>query len=343
MASATSTYEQVMKQLAAGQFAPVYLLHGDESYYIDKVCDAIQRGALREEERDFNETVLFGADTTDRQVEEAARRFPMMAERQLVIVKEAQGLKNWDAIARFVDSGCMATTVLVICHKGGLVDKRKALYKAITKAQNAVEMESMKLKDWKLAQWVEAYVVQNNASIEPKAAQMMADYIGADLARMAGEVDKLLVSFAESDNRRITPQLVQDKIGVSKDFNPFELRDAFITKNVFKANQILNYFDKNPKAASLYTILPQLFSFFKNLMVAHYAPRKDPDSLAAHLDLRSKWGTKDYITGMQNYSAMKTMLILGKIREIDAKSKGLDNPNTSASDLMKELAFFILH
>jgi len=144
-------------------------------------------------------------------------------------------------------------------------------------------------------------------------------------------------------DRRVTPQVVEDQIGVSKDFNSFELRDAIVNRNIFKANQIMNYFDKNPKAGSIYSFLPMMFNYFQNLMMAYYAPKKSQEAVAEWLELKSPWAAKDYMTGMRNYSGMKVMQIISKIREIDAKSKGLDNPNTPPEELMKELIFFILH
>ena len=180
-------------------------------------------------------------------------------------------------------------------------------------------------------------------SIDPKSMQLIADAIGADLSRLTSELDKVIISLPE-ESRRVTPQVVEDQIGVSNDFNAFELRDAIVNRNVYKANQIIKYFDKNPKAGSIYSFLPMLFSYFQNLMIAFYSPNnKSQEAVAEWLELRSPWAAKDYMTGMRNYSGMKVMQIISKIREIDAKSKGLDNPNTPPEELMKELVFYILH
>ena len=180
-------------------------------------------------------------------------------------------------------------------------------------------------------------------SIDPKSTQIIADSIGADLSRLTSELEKVILSLPEQD-RRVTPQVVEEQIGVSKDFNSFELRDAIVNRNVFKANQIVKYFDDNPKAGSIYSFLPMLFNYFQNLMIAYYAPNnKSQEGVAEWLELRNPWAAKDYMNGMRNYSGMKVMQIIGKIREIDAKSKGLDNPNTPPGELMKELIFYILH
>ena len=335
------TYSSIMKELQSGQFRPVYYLMGEESYYIDKICDYIAEHALQPEERDFNQTIMFGSDVNASQIADAARRYPMMAERQVVIVKEAQNLKNTDALEKYIKQP-LTSTVLVICHKNGKIDGRKReLVKAIQQA--GVLFESQKLKERDLPTFIENYVKQKNAAIDPKSTQLIADAIGADLSRLVSELEKVLLSLPE-ENKKITPLVVEDRIGVSKDFNGFELRDAIVNKNVFKANQIVNYFEKNPKAGSIYSFLPMLFNYFQNLMLAYYCPEKgSQERVAEWLELRSPWAAKDYMTGMRNFTAMKTMQIISKLREIDAKSKGLDNPNTPPEELMKELIFFILH
>ena len=335
-----ATFDAVMRDLKARKFAPVYYLMGDEGYYIDQISDWIAENVLQPEERDFNQTILFGSDVTAAQVVDAAKRYPMMAQYQVVIVKEAQNIRNTDALEAYVQKP-QTQTVLVMCHKNGSLDKRKRLPGIIEK--NGVLFESKKLKDAALPPFIETYLRTKGVGIDPKSTQIIAESIGADLSRLVSELDKVIISLPEND-RRITPQVVEDQIGVSKDFNGFELRDAIVNRNVYKANQIIQYFDKNPKAGSIYAFLPLLFSYFQNLMIAHYCPkRNNPDELVQWLDLRNTWQTRDYMTGMRNYTAMKTMLIIKKMREMDAKSKGLDNPNTPAGELMKELLFFILH
>ena len=335
------TYSSIMKELQSGQYRPVYYLMGEESYYIDKISDYIAEHALQPEERDFNLTIMFGSDVNASQIADAARRYPMMADRQVVIVKEAQNLKNTDALEKYMKQPS-TTTVLVICHKNGKIDGRKREYvKAIQQA--GILFESQKLRERDLPAFIENFVKQKNASIDPKSTQLIAEAIGADLSRLVSELEKVLLGLPEGD-RRITPQVVEDRIGVSKDFNGFELRDAIVNRNVFKANQIINYFDKNPKAGNIYSFLPMLFNYFQNLMIAFYSPNKgSQEAVASWLELKSPWAAKDYMTGMRNFTAMKTMQIISKLREIDAKSKGLDNPNTPPEELMKELIFYILH
>lgn len=335
------TFETIMRDLKAKKYAPVYVLMGDESYYIDRITDYIADNVLDPDDRDFNQTVVFGADTTAAQVVDMAKGYPVMpAAHRVVIVKEAQGLKSLDALERYFEKP-LASTVLVIAYKNGTIDRRK---KVVGKAEAVgVVFESKKKRDYELPAFIKAYLKKNHVAIDTKSAAMIAEHIGADLSRLISELDKVMISLPD-DDRRVTPDVVEREIGVSKEFNIFELKTAIIERNVFKANQIVKYFDKNPKAGSLFSCLPLLYTYFQNLMVAFYAPDKNNDNnLAAFLELKSVWGLKDYRVGMRNFSAMKTLQILAKIRETDAKSKGLDSLNTSTDDLMRELIFFILH
>ena len=336
-----TSYETIMRDLKARHFSPIYILMGDESYYIDKISDYIAEHVLRPEERDFNQTVVFGSDISASQIVDSAKAFPMMAEKRVVIVKEAQNLKGTEPLVKYFKQP-VVSTVLVLCHKNGSIDKRKKIIPA-AQVGGAVIFESKKLYERELPGFIISYFMQHEITVEQKAAQMIADHVGADLHRLTSELDKILISFSEAD-RMVTPEIVEKEIGVSKDFNAFELRSAIIQRDVYKANLITKYFDNNPKAGSLFSFLPMLFSYFENLMIAFYSPnRSNENALAQFLELRNGWAARDYLTGMRNYSGMKTMQIISKIREIDAKSKGLDNPNTASSELMKELIFFILH
>jgi len=301
------TFDSIMHDLEARRFVPVYYLMGDEPYYIDQIADYIAEHVLQPEERDFNQTTLFGSDVNASQIADYARRYPMMSEYQVIIVKEAQNIKNTDALAQYFKAP-MPSTILVMCHKNGTIDGRKKEYVKMIQVAGVL-FESKKLKERELPAFIETYLKAKNVSIDPKSTQMIADNIGSDLSRLTGELDKVILSLPE-DNKKVTPQVVEDQIGVSKEFNGYELRDAIVNRNVYKANLIIKYFDENPKAGSIYSFLPLLFN---------------------------------YMTGMRNYAAMKVMQIISKIREIDAKSKGLDNPNTPPGELMKELIFYILH
>ncbi|MBF1482074.1 DNA polymerase III subunit delta [Prevotella pallens] len=334
------TFQDIMKDLKARRFSPIYILMGEEAYYIDQITNYIAENVLTPAEQDFNLNICFGADVSAVQVTDMAKRFPMMAEYQVVIVKEAQNIHSLDALEKYLKNPAK-TTILVWCHKNGKIDARK---KVISLAEvHGVVFESKKLKEYQLAGFMQNYLAAKKITIEPKATQMMADHIGADLSRLTSELDKVALSLSEND-KRITPDIVEKEVGVSKNFNTFELRDAIVNRNVFKANQIVNYFISNPKAGSLYSFLPLLFSYFQNLMIVFYSPNNKSESdIAQILGLKNNWGAKEYIIGMRNYSARKTMDIIAKIREVDAKSKGLNNVSTGAGDLMKEVIFFILH
>ena len=336
------SFDAIMADLKARKYVPLYYLMGDEPYYIDKISDYIAEHVLQPEERDFNQTILFGSDVTASQVADAARRYPMMSQFQVLIIKEAQNLNNTEALERYFKSP-MPSTILVMCHKNGTVDGRKKEYvRAIQSA--GILFESKKLRDRDLPHFIETYLQIRQVSIDQKSIQMIADNIGADLSRLTGELDKVILSLPDQQDRRVTPQVVEDQIGVSKDFNSFELRDAIVNRNIFKANQIIKYFDENPKAGSIYALLPLLFNYFQNLMLAYYSPNnQSQEAVAAWLEIKNSWSAKAYMTGMRNYSGMKVMQIISKMREIDAKSKGLDNPNTPPGELMKELIFYILH
>jgi DNA polymerase-3 subunit delta len=335
------TFDSIMADLKARKFVPLYYLMGEEPYYIDRIADYIAANVLQPEERDFNQSVLFGSDVTGAQIADYARRYPMMAEYQVLIVKEAQNVKQTEALEKYFKSP-MPSTILVMCHKNGTVDGRKRDYvKAIQSA--GVLFESKKLRDRDLPAFIEGYLKRRQVSIDPKSTQMIADNIGSDLSRLTGELDKVVLALPE-DQKKVTPEVVEDQIGVSKEFNGYELRDAIVNRNVEKANRIMKYFCSNPKSGGPYVILPQLFSYFQNLMIAYYAPNKNNDqAMAQYLGLRSGWAARDYLTGLRNYSGRKVLEIISKIRETDSQIKGIGKGNATDSDLMQELVFFILH
>ena len=325
-----TTYEEIVRNLKNRVYAPVYFLMGEEDYYIDRISDYILDTVLTETEKEFNQTVLFGTDTDMAAIINAARRYPMMSEHQVVVVKEAQGLRNLDDLTYYLQKPLLST-ILVFCYKHGSLDRRKKIVAEIEK--RGVLFESKKLKDSQLPGFISSYLKRKKIEIEPKASEMMAEFIGADLNRMAGELEKLVITLP-SGQRRITPEQIERNIGISKDYNNFELRSALIAKDVLKANQIIKYFGENPKNNPLQMTLAVLFNFFSNLMLAYYAPQRNEQGIAAFLGLRSPWQAKDYMAAMQ---------IISAIRNCDAKSKGVGNPSISDEDLLRDLVFFILH
>lgn len=341
------SFDQVMRDLKAGKLLPVYLLMGEESYFIDQITDFIANNVLKPEERDFNQSVLFGADVTAAQVILLCREYPMMATRRVVIIKEAQGMRQLDMLEKYVRKP-VSSTVLVIAYKGGTVDRRKKIVAASEASGVVFESKKFRQNGREQMAFIENYLKSRQATIDEKSKLMVAEHVGTDLSRLASELDKVVISLPDND-RRVTPEIVEREIGVSKEYNSFELRDALIHRDVLKANKIIKYFNNNPKPSDsksrgIFGILPLLFSYFQNLMLAYYTPGgKTQSGIAAQLGLRQLWQADAYIEGMRNYSAMKVMQIIDKMRVVEAKSKGLDNPNTSLGDLLKELIFFILH
>ena len=331
--------EDLIRDIRNKNYHVVYYLMGDESYYIDKVADYMADTILTPEEREFNQTIFYGSDVTIETVINAAKRFPMMSEHQLIIVKEAQNLKNLEKLSYYLQKP-QKSTILVFCHKNGSLDRRKKITLEIEKA--GIIYESKRLKESQLPTFIVNYLRRKKIAIEPNACELLANFVGADLCRLSGELDKLVLTLPQGHNR-ITAEQIEKNVGISKDFNNFELKNALIERNVFKANQIIQYFEQNPKNNPLQKTLPLLFNFFSNLMLAYYAPQKTESGIAAQLELKNQWLAKEYLTAMQNYSGVKVMHIIEAIRQCDAKSKGVCNPSIGNGDLLKELIFKILH
>lgn len=334
-----TTYEDIVRNVKNRIYASVYFLMGEEDYYIDRIADYILDTVLTDAEKEFNQTVLFGTDTDIATVINAARRYPMMSEHQVVVVKEAQGLKNLENLTFYLQKPLLST-ILVFCYKHGALDRRKKIVAEIEKA--GVLFESKRLKDSQLPGFITSYLKRRKVEIDPKASEMMAEFVGTDLNRMAGELEKLVITLPVGQ-RRVTPEQIERNIGISKDYNNFELRNALVAKDVLKANLIVKYFSDNPKNNPLQVTLAVLFNFFSNLMLAYYAPQKTDQGIAAQLGLRSPWQAKDYMNAMQRYSGVKVMQIVNAIRNCDAKSKGVGNSSVSDGELLRELVYFILH
>lgn len=333
------TYEEIVRNLKNKIYSPVYFLMGEEDYYIDRISDYLVDQVLTETEKEFNLTVLYGNDTDIATVINAAKRYPMMSKYQVVVVKEAQNLRNLEELTYYLQKP-LASTILVFCHKHGVLDRRKKITVEIEKT--GVLFDSKKLKEAQLPGFISSYLKRKQIEIEPKASEMMAEFVGTDLSRMSGELEKLIITLP-AGQKRITPDLIERNIGISKDYNNFELRNALIAKDVFKANQIVKYFEENPKNNPLQVTLAVLFNFFSNLMLAYYAPEKTEQGIASQLALRSPWQSRDYMAAMQKYTGIKVMQIIGAIRECDAKSKGIGNPSTPDGELLRSLVYTILH
>lgn len=336
----TTSVETIIQNINNKQYAPIYYLMGEESYYINKISDYIASHVLSEEEKGFNQIMLYGNETNIETIITAAKRFPMMSQYQVIIVKEAQNLNNIDKLSYYIQKPQLST-ILVFCHMNGTLDRRKKITLEI--GEKGVLFESKKLKEYQLIPFVTTYLKRKKIDIEPKAAELITDFVGSDLSRLSSELDKLIITTQSTNSHRITAEQIEKNVGISKDFNNFELKNALIERNVFKANQIIQYFEQNPKNNPLQKTLPLLFNFFSNLMLAYYAPQKTESGIAAQLELKNQWQTKEYLTAMQNYSGVKVMHIIEAIRQCDAKSKGVCNPSIGNGDLLKELIFKILH
>ncbi|RZA03562.1 MAG: DNA polymerase III subunit delta [Sphingobacteriaceae bacterium] len=339
------TAADIIKDLKNRKYKPVYLLHGEEPYFIDQVSDYVEHHLLSEAEKGFNQTVLYGKDTDVMTVLNASKRYPMMADYQVVLVKEAQEMK-WgtesddkktiNPLQAYLENP-LPSTILVLCYKYGKFDKRKKVYKAIEKS--GLIFESASLYDSKIPAWVEGYLTEKNYKINQQASLMLAEYLGNDLSKIANELDKLVLNV--SAGQEITLKHIQDNIGISKEYNVFELQTALAKKDVVKTNQIINYFEANPKANPIVLVLGNLNNFFTKVLIYHYVRDKSPQNLAREMGV-SPYFIKDYEQAARSYPLGKTVQIISHLREYDVKSKGVES-NTDAGGLMKELMFKILH
>lgn len=340
MAKKENTFEEICRDIKARKFSPIYVLTGEEPFFMDRITELLLENVLEDSERDFNQLILYGADTDAAAILNAARRFPMMSEYQLVIVKEAQMVRDIELLSNYAKSP-LPSTVLVINYKYKTLDRRKTLASAVEK--NGLLFEAKKIPDYKMAGFITSLLQQRSVGIDPKAAQMLSDFLGNDLNRLSKELDKLVLILPEKAPKRVTPELVEQNIGISKEYNNFELIRALTVRDVLKANRIARYFEKNPKSNPIQMTLPVLFNYFSNLLICHYAKDRSESGLTAALGLRSSYQAKDYLTGMKNYSAMKVFRLIGDIRLTDARSKGVGNSSASDADLLKELLYKILH
>ena len=333
------TFEQIVTEIKARKYRPVYLFMGDEPYYIDELTNMLTETVLPEEERDFNQSILYGMETNVTAVITMARSYPMMSDHQLIVIKEAQNLSKIEELEVYVKNS-LKSTILVLNYKGGSLDKRKKLYAEIDK--NGAIFESKKIPEYKIPAFITSYVLSKGLSIDQKSAQMLSDYLGNDLSKLTNEIAKLLIAIPPGQ-MRITADLIEENIGISKDFNNFELLNAIINKNIFKVNQIADYFEKNPKNNPMIMTMSVLFNFFSNLMICYWAKNKTEQGLATELGLRNPYQAKDYVIALKNYNAFKCMEIIGLLRIYDAKSKGVDNNSAPDGELLKELLYKITH
>jgi DNA polymerase-3 subunit delta len=323
---------KIVNDIKNGQIKPIYFLMGEEAYYIDKIADYIEQNVLTEDEKGFNQTVLYGRDVTIEDIISAAKRFPMMAERQVVIVKEAQDLlRTIEQIERYTEDP-VPTTVLVFCYKYKTIDKRKKFTKNIEKM--GVLFESKKLYENQVGDWITRLLKSKGYGIEPKATAMLVEFLGTDLSKINNELEKLQIVLPKQST--ITAKDIEENIGFSKDFNVFELRKAIGERNQLKAYQIVQYFSENPKENPILMVTALIFGYFQQLLQYHGLKDKSSKNVAAALKI-SPYFTKDYELAARNFPMKKVSAAIAKLRDMDVKSKGVGAANLPLNDLYKEL------
>jgi DNA polymerase III subunit delta len=330
-------FDQIISDLKNKIYYPVYFLTGEEPYFIDVISDYIEAHVLTETEKEFNQTIVYGLETNVQSIASTSRRYPMMSNYQVVIVKEAQNVDKIEELLPYVENP-LNSTLLVICYKFRKLDGRTAFAKKV--GSKGVLFESKKLYDNKVGDWIENYLKQKGFTITPKATAIMAEFLGNDLSKIANEAGKLLLNIAPGTI--ISETHIEQNIGISKDFNVFELQNAIGEKNVLKANQIINYYAANPKENPLVKVITILYGFFSKLLIYHQMTDKSRNQAASALGV-SPFFMGDYEKAARNYNLPKLKMIIGYLREYDMKSKGFENVSISQGELMKELLFKILH
>lgn len=324
--------EKIINDIKNRNFKPVYFLMGDESYFIDKISDYIEKSVLSEDEKGFNQVVLYGRDTSIEEVVAHAKRYPMMAEHQVVIVKEAQELfRNIDKLESYAENP-QPTTILVFCYKYKTLDKRKKVTKTLEK--NGVVFESKKLYENQVGSWINQVLTESGYKIEPKANAMLVEFLGTDLSKVNNEIEKLKIILSKGTT--INAEHIEKNIGISKDYNVFEFRNALGEKNILKANRIAQYFAQNPKDNPITLITSQVFAFYVQLLQYHGLSDKNPKNVASMLKI-NPYFVKDYETAARNYPMRKVSSIVASLRDIDMKSKGVGANTLPPNELLKDM------
>ena len=331
------TFEQIVGDIKRKIYHPVYLLHGDEPYYIDAITNLIEESVLTESEKEFNQTVVYGRDTDPGMIMDMARRFPMMANYQVVIIREAQDIDKLENLQPYLVKP-QPSTILVIAHKYKKIDQRKGFVKNV--AKTGVVFESSKFYDNKIPGWINEQVIAKGYSIRPEACQLLAEYLGNDLERITNEIGKLVINLPPGS--AIDAAIIEKNIGISKDYNIFELQNALGDKDIVKANRIINYFAANTKQNPMIVVLTVLFGFFMKLMIYHQLVDKSKNFVASKLSV-NPYFVNDYIRAANNYPFRRLRVIIGLLREYDLRLKGIGNGSTEESELLRELVYKILH
>jgi DNA polymerase III subunit delta len=332
------TYEEIISDLKKRIFRPVYFLAGEEPYYIDLITEYIQEKILPEDEKAFNQIILYGEETNIAAIIDTARRFPMMSSHQVLIIKEAQSLKKLEELIIYLEKPLLST-ILVFSYKYKTIDKRTKLYKTLE--SHGVYFESPRIRDYLIPAWIERYLMIKGIKTDPSASAMLTEYLGTDLHKIVNELDKLIITLPPG-KPSITTTLIEKNIGISKDYNNFELQKAIGEKNILKANMIVHYFADNPKDNPITLSIASLFGFFSKLLTFHYLNDKSKNNVASVLKI-NPFFVKEYENSASKYNVAKTVQIISLLRTYDMKSKGYGDPGTEPGDLLKELVFRILH
>ncbi len=353
---AVKTFDEIKRDIKNKIYSPVYLLQGDEPYYIDQLSDLLENSVLDEMEKEFNQTVIYGKDADLVSLAGAAKRYPMMSNYQVVLVKEAQEMKGITGKDKEEDEDSkggkekennpllnymlqpLSSTVLILCMKYKSLDKRGKLFKAIEK--NGIVFESKKMYDDKLPRWIETYLAEKKHLIQPKASLLMAEHLGNDLSRIANECDKLLINLKPGET--IDVKHIEENIGISKEFNIFELQKSIGQRDILMSSRIVNYFRDNPKSNPLPLTFGNLYSFFSKLMLYHSLTDKSKNSVASALKV-NPFFVDDYVTAARNYPPGKLVEIAGLLREYDLKAKGVGASSAEPGELVRELVYKIMH
>jgi DNA polymerase-3 subunit delta len=334
---AKDNFEEILSEIKARKFAPVYFFCGEEEYFIDQLTGALEDNVLSEAERSFNQTVIYGKDATAQIVIETCRRLPMMSERQLVVIKEAQAFKEIDGIINYLKSP-VKSTVLVMAYKHGLPDKRRAFGKEIQK--QSVYFESTPLRDYQMAAQVKRMLKDKGCKMEEHAIELLVEYTGTDISTVSNELDKLIIN--KPKGHTISVDDIEKSVGVSKEYNSFELNNALAYKDVTKAHKIVNYFVANPKNGPIPLVLGTLQGFFSKVFVCYHNQRRSDSELASMLKV-NPYFVKDYKAACAKYSSQKLEHIFYILEEYDLRSKGFNNHGVEEGELLKELVIKILN
>lgn len=333
-------YSQIINNLKKKIYKNIYFLHGDEPYYIDLITSYIENNLLEEAERSFNQLILYGEETTVEQIIETSRRFPMMSNQQVVIVKEAHYLKNLELLAKYIEHP-LESTILVISYKYKTLDKRTVIYKALAKSQGVELFQSKKLRDYQVPAWIDSYFSTNKISADRNVSMILTEYLGTDLSKIVNELAKLKIMLPEGQTH-ITARDIEEKIGISKEFNNFELQNAIGSKDIEKCNRIVNHFSHNQKDNHISVTIATLFSFFRKLLTYHFLKDRSRNNVASALKV-NPYFVNEYEIAARKYPPKKTVLSISLLREFDMKSKGFGNTTTDNGELLRELVFKILH